>query len=159
MCWLITVYGGTLAPPGVIAVRLSNVSMINTIDMTRTVLIAPARQNAGSSTYIGPFLPVGPLESPMSGRALISINVCRLPMDRHGSARGSDRVRPNGSGGCWAHRNLLLAPGHAERGKRRIHARIDRRIAPADQSGLAGNEGDAPCQPHDGLHLHHHLLD
>src|SRR6516164_2426419 len=48
MCWLITVKGGTCEPPGLIAARLSIVSMISTIDITAIVLIAPARQNAGS---------------------------------------------------------------------------------------------------------------
>src|SRR6516225_740870 len=52
MCRLITVKGGTCEPPGLIAARLSIVSMINTIDITVIVLIAPARQNAGSSKPI-----------------------------------------------------------------------------------------------------------
>src|SRR5215469_7314544 len=52
MCWLITVKGGTCEPPGLIAARLSIVSMISTIDITAIVLIAPARQNAGSSRTI-----------------------------------------------------------------------------------------------------------
>jgi hypothetical protein len=36
-------------PPGLIAARLSIVSIISTTDITTMVLIAPARQNAGSS--------------------------------------------------------------------------------------------------------------
>src|SRR6516164_1132801 len=52
MCWLITVKGGTCEPPGLIAARVSIVSMISTIDITAIVLIAPARQNAGSSKTI-----------------------------------------------------------------------------------------------------------
>ena len=43
---------GTCEPPGLIAERLSIVSMISTIDITAMVLIAPARQNAGSSKYM-----------------------------------------------------------------------------------------------------------
>src|SRR5215469_8528855 len=52
MCWLITVKGGTCEPPGLIAARLSIVNMISTIDIAVIVLIAPARQNAGSSRTI-----------------------------------------------------------------------------------------------------------
>ena len=48
ICWLITVYGGTLEPPGRMAAGLCTVRNASTTDMTIVALKAPARQNAGS---------------------------------------------------------------------------------------------------------------
>src|SRR5262245_51556597 len=98
--------------------RLSIVSMMSTIDMIATVLIAPARQNAGSSNRI---------EKPPFRENLTHISRASFDVDQGGGAPPSRHLRDQIGRSASTHVRSL-AHGACKHGAQDL-ARLTRRQA------------------------------